>query len=103
MSSFVMDYLMKSERILNQPKPNVVVKDLGEFTTDLQVLFWVDILANQKLPDSNLGHNIRSTIITEVKKILDDHEIEMPSQVLEHKMYRDQSVRVKTDEASKNL
>ncbi|MBA3986780.1 MAG: hypothetical protein H0X63_09480, partial [Flavobacteriales bacterium] len=36
-----------------------------------------------------LGHSIRSKVISDIKKIMDDNQIEMPSQVLEHKIYRD--------------
>ena len=45
-------------------------------------------LGNKKLPDSYLGHNIRSKAIMDIKELLDKNNIEMPSQVIEHKMYR---------------
>ena len=90
--TLIFDYLEKNGEILKNPKPNVIVQELGEFTTDMQVLFWVDILTNKTLPDSYLGHNIRSKIITDIKKILDDNNIEMPSQVIEHKMYRNNKI-----------
>lgn len=92
--TLIINYLEKKEQILQLPKPNVIVQDLGEYTTNLQVLFWVDIIANKTLPDSYLGHNIRSKVITDVKEILDQHNIEMPSQVIEHKMYRENEFRV---------
>ena len=85
--SLILEYLSENKQILQAPNPNVIVQELGEFTTDLQVLFWVDILSNKKLPDSYLGHIIRSKIITDIKEILDTNNIEMPSQVIEHKMY----------------
>jgi small conductance mechanosensitive channel len=81
-------YLETNSQILKDPAPAVLVQDLGEYTTDILVLFWVDILENQSLPDSYLGHTIRSKVIADVKELLDKHNIEMPSQVLEHKMYR---------------
>lgn len=93
--SLIIDYLNTNEQILNSPLPNVIVQELGEYTTDLQVLFWVDILSNKKLPDNYLGHNIRSKAITEIKKILDENNIEMPSQVIEHKMYREHTFNIK--------
>ncbi len=71
---------------------------MGVFTTGLQVLFWVDILANKKLPDSYLGHNIRSKIITDIKEILDKNNIEIPLQVIEHKMYRENKFKVRKGE-----
>jgi small-conductance mechanosensitive channel len=95
--SLIMGYLEQNDQILQNPSPNVIVQELGEFTTDMQVLFWVDILANKTLPDGNLGHSIRSKAITEIKAILDQNNIEMPSQVVEHKMYRDNQFAVKKD------
>ncbi len=96
--SLIIEYLTQNKQILQTPNPNVIVQELGEFTTDLQVLFWVDILANKKLPDSYLGHNIRSKIITDIKEILDTNNIEMPSQVIEHKMYRENKFEVRKGE-----
>ncbi len=90
----ILKYLASNKQILKDPRPNVLVKDLGEFTVDLQVLFWVDILVNKDLPDVYLGHSIRSKAITDIKDILDKNNIEMPSQVLEHKMYRDKTLQV---------
>ena len=96
--SLIIDYLEQNKQILKTPLPNIIVQELGEFTTDLQVLFWVDILANKKLPDSYLGHNIRSKIITDIKEILDTNNIEMPSQVIEHKMYRENKFDIRKNE-----
>jgi small-conductance mechanosensitive channel len=93
--SLIIEYLKQNKQILQTPLPNVIVQELGEFTTDLQVLFWVDILANKKLPDNYLGHNIRSKAITDIKEILDSNKIEMPSQVIEHKMYRNHKLEFK--------
>ena len=84
----ILDYLNTSNSILKTPEYNVIVQELGEFTTDIQVLFWIDLLTSKNLPDDYLGHNIRSKAITDIKRILDENNIEMPSQVVEHKMYR---------------
>jgi len=96
--SLIKTYLGKNAQILQLPKPNVVVQELGEYTTDLQVLFWVDLLSTKKLPDSYLGHNIRSKVITDIKDILDKNNIEMPSQVVEHKMYRENTLNFQKSE-----
>ena len=88
----IMNYLNSNDAVLKSPASNVVVNDLGEFTVDLKVLFWIDILMGNKLPDDFLGHSIRSKVITDVKKILDENNIAMPSQVLEHKMYGDSKI-----------
>lgn len=90
----ILAYLKENKQVLQIPRPNVIVQELGEFTVEMQVLFWVDILVNKKLPDAYLGHNIRSKVIRDIKDILDKNKIEMPSQVLEHKMYRDNRLMV---------
>ena len=92
--TIILEYLEHSPFILQDPPPNVVVEELGEYTTNIRVLFWVDILANKKQADVLLGETIRSKVITDVKVLLDQNGIEMPSQVLEHKMYRDHSLRL---------
>ncbi len=90
----ILAYLDTNSNILKTPKPSVIVQELGEFTTDIQIFFWVDILAIKNLPDEYLGHNIRSKAITDIKRILDDNNIEMPSQVIEHKMYRQNKLSI---------
>lgn len=80
----ILEYLKNHKHILQEPEPNVVVQELGEFTTNLNVLFWVDILSGKKLPDSYLGHNIRSKAITDIKEILDANNIEMPSRIMKY-------------------
>ena len=85
----ILNYLSTNKEILKTPAYSVIVLELGEFTTDIQVLFWIDILSNKSLPDNYLGHNIRSKVITDIKAVLDVNNIEMPSQVIEHKMYRE--------------
>ncbi|MEX6626800.1 mechanosensitive ion channel family protein [Tenacibaculum salmonis] len=90
----ILDYLLTNETILKTPDPRVLVQELGEFTTDIQILFWVDVLTNKKLPENYLGHNTRSKIITDVKMILDKNNIEMPSQVIEHKMYQKHKISI---------
>ncbi|NNC84057.1 MAG: mechanosensitive ion channel [Flavobacteriales bacterium] len=90
----ILDHLVKDDNILDYPGPKVNTKELGEFTVDLQVMFWVDITVNRKTADEELGHTIRSKVITEVKELLDDAGVSMPSQVLEHRMYKDERFRI---------
>ena len=99
----ILDYLKTNKNILKKPEHNVVVQELGEFTTDIQVFFWIDILAVKNLPDEYLGHNIRSKAITDIKKILDDNNIEMPSQVVEHKMYRQNKLSIEQNQNVKKV
>lgn len=92
--NLILDYFKTNKTILETPTPSVLVQELGEFTIDIQVLFWVDILVNKNLPDHFLGHNIRSKAITDIKAILDNNGVDMPSQVLEHKMHKEHKIVV---------
>jgi len=91
----ILDYLNTNIHILKTPNYSVIVQELGEFTTDIQVFFWVDILSTQNLPDEYFGHSIRSKAITDIKRILEENNVEMPSQVIEHKMYRQNKLLIK--------
>lgn len=91
----ILNHIDQQKTILKTPKPNVLVKELGEFTVDLQVLFWVDVILANNLPDDYLGHSVRSKVIADVKEILDNNNISMPSQVLEHKMYGENKLVIK--------
>lgn len=94
----ILNYLATNKEVLKNPSYAVVVQDLGEFTTDIQVLFWVNILAIKTLPDTYLGNNVRSKVITDVKAVLDKNGIEMPSQILEHKMYRQNHIPISQEQ-----
>ena len=85
----IMEYLMTQEEILKNPPPNVVTVDIGEFTVNVQVLFWVDILKNKTIAPAYLGMTIRSKVINEVKDLLLNAGFNLPSQVLEHKIYKE--------------
>lgn len=89
--------------VLKFPEFKINVKELGEFTTAIEVFFWIDILSNKNLPDAYLGQNIRSKVITDVKNILDNNNIEMPSQVIEHKMYRQHKLTIKESNNSRQI
>lgn len=96
--ALILEYLKNHKQILKSPGPRVIVQELGEFTIDIQVLFWIDLLTNRKLPDSYLGNNIRGKVISDIKEILDKNAIVMPSQVIEHKMYGDSKFEVRKEE-----
>jgi small-conductance mechanosensitive channel len=93
----IKDYLSKQPEVLKQPESNVVVTEIAEFTINLKVLFWVDILKSKKESPSYLGITIRSRIIQEVKDLLLGNGFNLPSQVLEHKNYSG-PVEVKVEE-----
>lgn len=83
----IMQYLSRQAEVLRKPEANVVVSEIGEFTINVKVLFWVDILKAGSDSPSYLGITIRSRIIHEVKDLLLSNGFNLPSQVLEHKNY----------------
>lgn len=83
----IVAFLEKQPEVLSAPKPDVLVRDVNEFTVDIQVLFWIDVLKQKAIPPSYLGETIRSRILAEVKDLLLKQGYTMPSQILEHKMY----------------
>ena len=87
----IIDFLKQQPEILKKPEPDVLVRDVGEFTIDIQVLLWVDVLKQKKIPPAYLGETIRSRLIAQVKELLLLHEYVLPSQIIEHKMYQEES------------
>lgn len=83
----IIAYLKEHPLVLEKPESNLIIKQLGEFTIDVQVLFWVDILKQRAISPSYLGATIRSQIINDVRERLLANNVNMPSQILEHKMY----------------
>lgn len=83
----IRDYLSQQPEVLKQPEANVIVMEIAEFTVNLKVLFWVDILKNKTVSPSYLGITIRSRVIQEVKDLLLAHGFNLPSQIIEHKNY----------------
>lgn len=83
----ILRYLDAQPEVLKKPEFNVIIKQMGEFTLDVQVLFWVDILKQRAISPSYLGATIRSRIINDIRKELMAAGVNMPSQILEHKMY----------------
>lgn len=91
----ILNYLKTNNTILKTPLPTVIVQELGGHKTTIQILFWIDILVNKNLPENYMGHNVRSKAITDIKQLLDENGISMPSQVLEHKMYGENKLVIK--------
>jgi len=87
----IMDFLDKQPEVLKTPEFNVLTQELAEFTVNIKVLFWIDVFKNKKISPSYLGETIRSRIIRDVKDLLLENGYNLPSQILEHKMYDNRS------------
>lgn len=85
----IIKHLSQQPDILTNPEPNVITNEIGEFTVNVKVLFWVDILKSKTESPSFLGMTIRSQIINEVKDLLLKNGFNLPSKILEHKNYNE--------------
>ncbi len=99
--TLILDFLKTENYVLTKPGPKVLVKELGEFTTDVEVQFWIDVFDKDFPWGNDTDNTVRSYVIADIKKLLDANGIEMPSQVLEHKMYRNGTINVKSAEEEK--
>ena len=83
----VLGHLAAEELVLKNPKPNLIVENLGTNTIDVRVLFWIDILKSKTERPDTLGDPVRSRIIREVKDLLLENHFNLPANIVEHKMY----------------
>lgn len=86
--SFIIAFLEGEEDVLNDPKPNVIVEGLGDFTVDVKVMFWVNTFKIAEEPELHkTAETVRSKVIREVKDILLREGFNLPNFVVDHKMY----------------
>ncbi len=83
----ILEHLAEADKVLQNPKPNVIVENLGINTVDVRVLFWIDILKSKTDMPDTLGDPIRSRMIREIKDLLLANKFNLPANIVEHKMY----------------
>ncbi len=83
----IIAYLQQQPEILKSPVPDVLTTTIGSHTVDIKVLFWINIFKDKKVPPSYLGATIKSRVISEVKALLLEKGFNLPSPILEHKLY----------------
>lgn len=92
----IMDHLKKQSDILPEPAPNVALNELGESSISVKVMFWTNIFNTAKKDQQLLGEPIKSRMMREVKDLLLNSGVNMPAQIIEHKMYdENKPLRVK--------
>ncbi|MBT8190610.1 MAG: mechanosensitive ion channel family protein [Bacteroidia bacterium] len=89
----IMDHLLTFNEILKKPEPNVITSDIGDFTVNIKVLFWVDILKSKLESPAFLGMTVRSKVINDVKDLLLNKGFNLPSPIRELKVY-DQPIQL---------
>ncbi|MCB2219067.1 MAG: mechanosensitive ion channel family protein [Bacteroidetes bacterium] len=83
----VLDHLAKQKDILKKPLANVTMEEFGESSITIKVVFWIDIFKDKKEDQVLLGEPVKSRMMREIKDLLIENGINMPAQIIEHKMY----------------
>lgn len=95
----IMDHLLNHEGILKEPAPNVTLEELGESSISIKIMFWINIFKSAKKDQSQLGEPLKSRIMREVKDLLIENGFNMPSAIIEHKMYNENNpLKIKVQE-----
>ncbi|CAN5297609.1 hypothetical protein BH09BAC1_BH09BAC1_08400 [soil metagenome] len=85
---FILAFLETEEDVLKDPKPNVIVEQLGNFTIDVKVLFWISTFKIAEEPELHkTADTIRSRMIREIKDIMLREGFNLPNFVVDHRMY----------------
>lgn len=97
--TLIVDYLLTQQDVLKEPKPNVLVDHLADYSVAIKVLFWIDVFSpGLKDTQGDVGETVKSKIIREVKDLLLENGFNMPNHIIEHKMYREDSpIKIKSE------
>jgi small-conductance mechanosensitive channel len=83
----IIHHLTKIEDILKDPAPNVALEELGENSANIRIMFWINIFESDKGEQPLLGEFLKSRVMRETKDLLLENGFNMPSSIIEHKMY----------------
>ena len=88
----VLAYFSKQKDVLPKPLPNMMVEEIGDSSVVVKIIFWVDIFkSNTPKDDSDTGEFIKSRVMREIKDVLLENGFNLPSLIVEHKMYKENS------------
>lgn len=88
----IINLLKKEPEVLEMPEPNVLVEELGTSSVNIKVLFWIDVLKKHSLEGPiATGASIKSKMMYQIKDLLLNNGFNMPSYVIEHKMYKEKN------------
>lgn len=86
--AFILEFLEGEEDVLKDPKPNVIVDGLGDFTVNVNVMFWLNTYKIAEEPELHkTADTVRSRVIREVKDILLREGFNLPNFVVDHRLY----------------
>ena len=87
----IINHILQQDDIIKERVPNVTLEELGESSVTIKIMFWINIFKSPKKDQTLLGEPIKSRIMREVKDLLLEKGFSMPAQIIEHKMYKDES------------
>jgi small conductance mechanosensitive channel len=77
--ALIISHLKKQPDILKEPSPNVELQSISENMISAKVMFWTDIFHTAKQEQLLLGEPIRSRMMREIKDLLLETNLKMPS------------------------
>jgi small-conductance mechanosensitive channel len=83
----IISHLIMQKDILDKPDSNVTMEEFGESSITIKVVFWIDIFNDKKEDQALLGEPVKSRMMREIKDLMIENGINMPAQIIEHKMY----------------
>ena len=94
-----LEYFAQQQDVLTDPEPDLLVDEIGESSVNVRILFWVNLFKSQSIRQrSGIGETIRSRVMREIKDLFLEHGFNLPSVIVEHKMYRENApLEVKID------
>lgn len=88
--SLILKFLEEDEHVLDTPKPNVLLDNLGVSTADIKVFFWINVFQDSEEPNPNLtAETVKSRVMRSVKDLLLENGFALPSNIMELKNYDD--------------
>jgi small conductance mechanosensitive channel len=75
----IIGHLKKQPDILKEPSPNVELQSISDNMISAKVMFWTDIFHTAKQEQLLLGEPIRSRMMREIKDLLLETNLKMPS------------------------
>lgn len=85
----ILAYFSQQKDVLPQPLPNMMVEAIGDSSVVVKIILWVDIFkTNTTKDDIDTGELIKSKVLCEKKDVLLENSCNLPSLIVEHKMYK---------------
>ncbi len=86
----VIDFLTEQPEVLRTPLPGFIIEEIGVSSVNVKIMFWVDVLKKQSTEGPiAFAMSVKSKMIWQIKDLLLSNGFNLPSTIVEHKMYKE--------------